>query len=80
MAKLPKYVNIKDNTTLVRDTFSMGVLNTNSAAYQEAKLRHQIAMQKLAEDRRREMELNTLRKEVEELKELVKQVLVNKNA
>jgi hypothetical protein len=79
MATLPKYVNIKDSTTLVRDTFSMGVLNTNGAAYEEAKRRHQNAMLKLGEERRRETELNTLRREVDELKELVQQ-LVKKNA
>ena len=79
MSSLPRYVNIKDSTTLVRDTFSMGVLNMNKGAYAEAKLRHDIAMQKLAEDRRQEQELNTLRREVEELKDLVKQ-LVEKNA
>jgi hypothetical protein len=79
MPSLPRYVNIKDSTTLVRDTFSMGVINTNSSAYEEAKTRHQIAMQKLAEERRREHELNTLRREVDELKALVQQVLVKKN-
>jgi cell division protein FtsB len=51
----------------------------NKGAYAEAKLRHDIAMQKLAKDRRQEQELNTLRREVEELKDLVKQ-LVEKNA
>ena len=77
---IPKYVNIKDSTMFVRDTFSMGVLNTNKNAYADAKRRQQIALQKLGEERRRERELNTLRKEVDELKELVNKILVKKDA
>ena len=72
---IPRYVNIKDSTTLVRDTFSMGVLNTNTSEYESAKQRYQIALQKIAVERRREQELNTLRKEVNELKQLMKQIL-----
>ncbi len=66
----PQYVNIKDSVDLVRDTHSMGILNTNAHALEEAKRRHREAMAKLAEERRKEMELNTLRKEVNELKDL----------
>ena len=77
---LPKYINIKDSTTLVRDTFSMGVLNTNRGAYEESKLRHEIAMKKLGEERRRELELNNLRREVEDLKQIVQQILGKKDA
>jgi hypothetical protein len=72
---LPKYVNIKDSTTLVRDTFSMGVINTNTNALHEYKCRRAAALQKLADERRRDKELYTLRKEVAELKELVQQIL-----
>jgi hypothetical protein len=72
---IPHYVNIKDSTTLVRDTQSMGVLDTNQGAFQTAMQRHRIALQKLAEERRKERELNSLRKEVDELKQLVRQVL-----
>jgi len=76
---LPRYVNIKDHTTLVRDTFSKGVLNTNTQELHDAKLRKKIALERLANERRREMELNTLRGEVAELRELVLK-LVGKNA
>ena len=75
MAEIPRYINIKDNTTLVRDTYSMGVVNTNTNALNDYLKRHQAALVKLAEERRKEQELNSLRKEVDELKQLVKQVL-----
>ena len=72
---IPRFVNIKDSTTLVRDTFSMGILSTNTSEYESAKNRHQVALQKIAEERRREHELNTLHKEVNELKQIMKQIL-----
>ena len=78
MAQLPSYVNITGDDTLVRDTHSMGILNMNKHALEEAKTRHRLAMDKLAEERRKETELNTLRKEVDELKMLVKQMLEKK--
>jgi hypothetical protein len=75
---LPRYVGIKDNSTLVRDTFSMGVVNTNQNALNESLKRHRMALEKLADDRRKEQELNTLRKEVDELKVLVGRILEKK--
>ncbi len=75
---IPKYVNINNDDTLVRDTFSMGVINTNSHALSAAKRAHAEAMKKIAADRQKEMELNTLRTEVEELKRLVTQLVEKK--
>lgn len=77
---IPKYVPIQSqgNGTLLRDTYSMGVLNLNKNAYKESQVRHQLALQKIAEDRRKNLELNTLRKEVDELKQLVQQMLEKK--
>lgn len=75
---IPTHIPIKDNNTLVRDTFSMGVINTNQSALNEAKRKHQIALTKLGDERRRTRELNTLRTEVEELKDLVRQLLEKK--
>jgi hypothetical protein len=56
----------------------MGVLNTNRNALNDYLRRHQLALQKLAEERRKEQELNTLRKEVDELKVLVERILEKK--
>lgn len=74
----PKYINIADNPTLIRDTFSMGVLNTNQNALAESLKKHEVALGKIAEERRKTIELNTLRKEVDEMKILLKQLLINK--
>lgn len=75
METVPQYVNITSDDTLVRDTFSMGVLNMNSAALEDAKRRQREALDKLARERQKELELNSLRKEVDELKSLVHQLL-----
>ena len=75
---IPKYLNINGDDTLVRDTFSMGVINTNTHALEAAKRMHAAAMEKLAEQRRKDLELNTLRTEVAELKRLVTQLLEKK--
>jgi hypothetical protein len=72
---IPRYIGIKDNQGLVRDTYSMGVVNTNKNALNDYLKRHQAALVKLAEERRKEQELNNLRKEVDELKQLVRQIL-----
>lgn len=73
-----RYINIKNSTTLMRDIQSMGVVDNNTNAFNQAKLRHTLAMQKLAEERRKERELNNLRQEVDELKQLVRQILEKK--
>lgn len=78
MSTVPRYINIADDATLVRDTYSMGVVNTNSHALEAYKRAHQQAMEKVAEQRRKDMELNTLRTEVTELKALVLQLLEKK--
>ena len=77
---LPRYVQIENEKNLVRDTFSMGVINTNQMALLDAKRRKQEALNKIAEDRRKDLELNTLRKDVAELKSMVIQLLEKNNA
>lgn len=68
------YVQTQEKA-LIRDTFSKGLINTNKAALNDAKTKHAIALAKMAEDRRKSMELNLLRQEVNELKELVHELV-----
>ena len=58
----------------------MGVINTNQMALLDAKRRKQEALNKISEDRRKDLELNTLRKDVAELKSMVIQLLEKNNA
>jgi Skp family chaperone for outer membrane proteins len=79
MSTIPHYINIEGAVDLVRDTRSMGIVNTNTHALEHAKRQHHEAMAKLAEERRKDAELNTLRKDVQELKEMVQKLLEAKS-
>jgi hypothetical protein len=75
---IPRYLNINGHASLVRDTQSMGVVNTNYGAFKKSQRNHALAMKKLEEQRAKDRELNTLRKDVAELKQLVTQILETK--
>lgn len=75
----PRYVFIENDANMVRDTTSMGILNTNLCALEEAKKRKAVAMQKIAEQRSQNMELNSLRNDVAELKKMILQLVVKQN-
>lgn len=73
-----RYVAINGQETLARDTYSMGIVNTNTHAMEASRRAHAEAMIRLAEQRRKDQELNNLRTEVENLKLLVNQLLEKK--
>lgn len=77
---VPKYVNITGDVNLVRDTHSMGVLNVNQNALEAYQKKRQIALERLAEQRRKDRELNTLRTEVAELRQLVMKLVEKQDA
>lgn len=77
---VPKYVNITGDVNLVRDTHSMGVLNVNQNALEAYHKKRQIALERLAEQRRKDRELNTLRTEVAELRQLVMKLVEKQDA
>ena len=72
--KLPKYIQVEGNPSLVRDTESQAILNTNKDAYEAYKKRR--------EDERRIRnginEIENIKNEISEIKEMLKLIL-NKN-
>jgi len=58
----------------------MGVINTNVGALRKSQRAHDNAMKKLADQRAKDRELNSLRTDVAELKKLVYKLLEEKNA
>ena len=58
----------------------MGVLNMNKDGLNKSKRAHEAAMKKLADQRAKDKELNTLRTEVSELKKIVMQLVEKTNA
>jgi hypothetical protein len=67
-----KKIKVKDNEDLVRDSESNAVLNVNLSALEAYKKRRDQELQK-------DKELSSLREEVTELKEMVKQFLTEKS-
>ena len=67
-----KKIKVKDNEGLVRDSESNAVLNVNLSALEAYKKRRDQELQK-------DKELSSLREEVTELKEMVKQFLTEKS-
>lgn len=66
------YYKVKDHAGLVRDSASNAILNTNMDAYHAAKLRKRKRIQS-------QREIAELKQEVNTLKELVQELINNKN-
>jgi len=67
MARKKKEVLVEDNPDLVKDLDTGAVINTNSSALYQRRLQMEIASKKDAE-------IESLRADVEELKQLVKKL------
>jgi len=63
---------VKENTSLERDSKTNAIINNDSAGYKAALLRKQY-------NKKSSEELNDLKNEVSELKDLVKTLLVKMN-
>lgn len=65
----PRYVYVEGqaNERLVRDTFSMGVIDVNRGAYALAKRQQAEAMKKIAAERQESLDLQKVKKDVAEL-------------
>ncbi len=67
-----RYVQVEGNSGLVRDRKTGAILNVNSTEIQKARLRKK-------KEKQQELEIQELKKDVSEIKVLLKQ-LVEKNA
>ena len=67
MARKKKEVLVEDNPDLVKDLDTGAVINTNSSALYQRRLQMEIA-------RNKDAEIESLRADVEELKQLVKKL------
>ena len=67
-----RYIQVECNSGLVRDRTTGAILNVNSTEIQKARLRKK-------KEKQQELEIQELKKDVSEIKVLLKQ-LVEKNA
>ena len=70
-----RYLKVEGYSELVRDTNSSAIINTNKTAYQRAIARAKAASNERDEIRNATREINNLKCEMHEIKDMLKKVL-----
>ena len=78
MSDIPR-LKVENDTTLVRDTFSKAIINTNTSSYTEYMIRRTKRQNNGDEIRHAVTEINSLKKELFEIKTLLKEVIGKNN-
>jgi uncharacterized protein involved in exopolysaccharide biosynthesis len=75
-SSIPRYVFVDGpgNERLVRDTFSMGVINTDDSALVHAQRRQEEAMRKIVEEQSRAITLQSVQQQVNDLSDDVQAI------
>lgn len=68
-------LKVKENERLVRDAGNFAILNTDRSALSS----HEQKMEQLSRIKRQETEINTLKSDISEIKELLKQLMTQRN-
>ena len=73
---IPRYVHIEsqEGKGLIRDTFSMGIINVNSIALAAARQRKQVAIKRLSQERDDKLSFKETQSDVEALKLDVREI------
>lgn len=66
-----KYLKVKDENNLVRDAYSKAILNTDP----EILKKHAVRTKQLEEKKRQNIEINNLRQEINDLRELIDKLI-----
>ena len=72
-----KYIEVEGHPDLVRDTTSHAIINRNVGAYEQAKRRAASAQRQRDEIRDTTREINHLKSEMHEIKNLLKELVGN---
>mgnify|MGYP001246820072 CR=1 FL=1 len=75
---MSEYLQVEGNNDLVRDTKSSAIINRNRSAYEMAKRRAADAQRQRDEIRGATREINTLKCEMHEIKDMLK-ILLDRN-
>ena len=73
------YIPVEGHTDLVRDGNSHAIINRNSGAYEKAKMRAAAAQKQRDEIRNTTREINHLKSEMHEIKNLLKELVGNRS-
>ena len=71
------FTQVEGHSDLVRDSQSHAIINKNTSAYEQAKMRAASAQRQRDEIRDTTREINHLKSEMHEIKHLLKELLVN---
>ena len=72
---MSKYLQVEGKSDLVRDVNSSAIVNKNRSAYEQAKRRAAEAQKQRDEIRGATREINTLKCEIHEIKDMLKTLL-----
>jgi hypothetical protein len=72
---MSKFLKVKDEDGLYRDTRSQGILNLNDVEYERHKQTKQFLKKKQLEERNKDARLNNLEQDVASLKTGIQQIL-----
>ena len=72
---MSRYLKVEGHTSLVRDTYSNGIVNTNVNEYQIYMQRVKSREQQGDQIRNAVKEINTLKTELREIKNLIKELV-----
>jgi len=73
------YIPVEGHADLVRDTTSHAIINKNVGAYEKAKMRAAAAQAQRDEIRDTTREINHLKSEMHEIKNLLKELVGNRS-
>ncbi len=72
---MSRFLKVEGHTSLVRDTYSNGIVNTNKSEYQIYMNRVKAREKQGDEIRNAVKEINTLKSELREIKNLIKEIV-----
>ena len=72
---MSKFVKVEGHTSLVRDTYSNGIVNTNVSEYEIYMNRVKSREKQGDQIRNAVKEINTLKAELREIKNLIKEIV-----
>lgn len=76
---MKQLLKVEGNTSLCRDVSSNAILNTNISDYQEYMKNKQMALAKLAKEEQQSQDINMLKQDMAEIKQMLAMLIKGKN-
>jgi len=73
-----KYLKVENNSSLVRDITSNAIVNTNSDDYNQYMRNKEMTLERLSKINEQDAQINSLKQDMDELKQMVASLLKNK--